>query len=52
MEEYLNAGLDMDLEKMEAIYDPNFENIRIDRSGRTINIKLLQLCLGIGFITF
>jgi hypothetical protein len=42
MEEYLNAGLEMDLEKMETIYAPNFENIRIDTSGRTINITKEQ----------
>ena len=38
----MNAGLEMDLEKMEAIYAPNFDNIRIDRSGRTISITKEQ----------
>jgi hypothetical protein len=42
MEEYLNAGLEMDLEKLETIYAPNFENIRVDTSGRTINITKEQ----------
>ncbi|CRK83219.1 hypothetical protein [Neobacillus massiliamazoniensis] len=42
MEEYLNAGLEMDLEKLETIYAPNFENIRFDTSGRTINITKEQ----------
>ncbi|WP_261300571.1 nuclear transport factor 2 family protein [Paenibacillus andongensis] len=38
METYLNAGLAMDLEKMDAIYAPDFENIRMDRDGRTFTI--------------
>ncbi|MEV8100716.1 nuclear transport factor 2 family protein [Kitasatospora sp. NPDC085879] len=34
MQEYLNAGLAMDVEALDALYDPDFENIRIDEAGQ------------------
>lgn len=36
MNEYFQAGLMMDLNKMDALYDRNFENMRVDPTGRTI----------------
>ncbi|WP_198035170.1 DUF4440 domain-containing protein [Streptacidiphilus rugosus] len=34
MREYLNAGLAMDVEALDALYDPSFENIRVDEAGQ------------------
>ncbi|MFJ5229054.1 nuclear transport factor 2 family protein [Kitasatospora sp. NPDC088391] len=34
MREYLDAGLAMDLDTLEAMYDPEFENVRTDTRGQ------------------
>ncbi|GAA1079466.1 MULTISPECIES: hypothetical protein [Kitasatospora] len=34
MREYLNAGLAMDVEALDVLYDPGFENIRVDEAGQ------------------
>ncbi|WP_405760854.1 nuclear transport factor 2 family protein [Streptomyces sp. NBC_00045] len=36
MREYLNAGLAMDVEALDALYDPDFENIRCDEAGQVV----------------
>ncbi|WP_141430524.1 hypothetical protein [Bacillus sp. 03113] len=36
MNEYLRAGLLMNLKKLDEMYDSEFENIRVDPLGRTI----------------
>lgn len=36
MREYLNAGLDMDVDKLDALYDDAFENLRVDAAGRSV----------------
>lgn len=38
MREYLNAGLAMDLEALDATYDPDFENIRVDDAGQVVTL--------------
>lgn len=38
MWEYLNAGLAMDVEALDALYDPDFENIRCDESGQVVTL--------------
>ncbi|MGW2399522.1 hypothetical protein ACWCYY_23465 [Kitasatospora sp. NPDC001664] len=35
---YLHAGLAMDLEALDALYDPEFENLRVDRSGLSVRL--------------
>lgn len=42
MREYLNAGLEMDVDKLDALYDPEFENIRIDETGLTVTLTKAQ----------
>lgn len=38
MWEYLNAGLAMDVEGLDALYDPSFENIRFDEEGQVVTL--------------
>lgn len=38
MQNYLDAGAAMDLAAMEAIYDDEFENVRVDLAGRTVTL--------------
>ncbi|MBT2468124.1 nuclear transport factor 2 family protein [Streptomyces sp. ISL-66] len=38
MREYLNAGLAMDVEALDALYDPDFENIRCDEAGQVVTL--------------
>jgi ketosteroid isomerase-like protein len=35
---YLRAGLDMDLAALDRIYDPEFENVRVDQAGQTVTL--------------
>ncbi|NUP02564.1 MAG: hypothetical protein HOV96_41450 [Nonomuraea sp.] len=42
MWEYLNAGLTMDIDKIDALYDPEFENIRIDEAGLIVALTKAQ----------
>ncbi len=36
MREYLAAGLEMDVETLDALYDPEFENVRVDEAGQVV----------------
>lgn len=36
MQEYLNAGLAMDVDALDALYDPEFENVRCDEAGQVV----------------
>ncbi|GAA1169118.1 hypothetical protein F4556_003117 [Kitasatospora gansuensis] len=38
MWEYLNAGLAMDVEALDALYDPEFENVRFDGAGLVVTL--------------
>jgi hypothetical protein len=38
MHDYLDAGLAMDLDRLDALYDPAFENLRVDQAGRSIRL--------------
>ncbi|MER5201802.1 hypothetical protein [Streptomyces sp. NPDC002825] len=38
MRAYLGAGLAMDVEALDAMYDPAFENVRCDEEGRTVTL--------------
>lgn len=38
MWEYMNAGLAMDVEELDALYDPSFENIRFDEEGQVVTL--------------
>ncbi|MFF4098759.1 nuclear transport factor 2 family protein [Streptomyces sp. NPDC001903] len=38
MWEYMNAGLAMDVERLDALYDPSFENIRFDEEGQVVTL--------------
>ncbi|MER5865696.1 nuclear transport factor 2 family protein [Kitasatospora sp. NPDC002040] len=38
MREYLDAGLAMDVEALDALYDPEFENVRFDPEGRVVTL--------------
>ncbi|MDG6103273.1 DUF4440 domain-containing protein [Dactylosporangium aurantiacum] len=35
---YLNAGSAMDVDALDRLYDPDFENVRVDREGRTVTL--------------
>ncbi|MFJ3768609.1 hypothetical protein ACIPQJ_22160 [Streptomyces sp. NPDC090082] len=39
MRAYLDAGLTMDVEALDATYDPAFENVRCDEEGRTVTLS-------------
>jgi hypothetical protein len=36
MDRYYRAGLALDIPTLETLYAPDFENIRLDRSGRMV----------------
>ncbi|MGW8763518.1 hypothetical protein ACWGN5_13555 [Streptomyces sp. NPDC055815] len=38
MRAYMDAGLAMDVEALDALYDPAFENVRCDEEGRTVTL--------------
>ncbi|MFI9328286.1 nuclear transport factor 2 family protein [Kitasatospora sp. NPDC052868] len=38
MREYLDAGLAMDVEALDALYDEEFENLRVDGAGRSVTL--------------
>ncbi|MFI0925768.1 hypothetical protein [Streptomyces sp. NPDC021012] len=38
MRTYLDAGLAMDVEALDGLYDPAFENVRCDEEGRTVTL--------------
>ncbi|MEC0243619.1 hypothetical protein P4H66_27755 [Paenibacillus dokdonensis] len=42
MEGYFQAGVALDLVRLEAIYAPDFVNVRTDHSGRTVSITKEQ----------
>ncbi|MEW9701770.1 hypothetical protein [Paenibacillus sp. SI8] len=42
MEGYFQAGVALDLDRLEAIYAPDFVNIRTDKIGRSISITKEQ----------
>ncbi|EFM11077.1 conserved hypothetical protein [Paenibacillus curdlanolyticus YK9] len=42
MERYFQAGSVLDLNRLDAIYAPDFVNIRNDQSGRTVSITKEQ----------
>ncbi|AYV32081.1 MULTISPECIES: DUF4440 domain-containing protein [Streptomyces] len=35
---YLKAGLAMDVDALDRLYDPEFQNVRVDQAGRTITL--------------
>ncbi|GAA2152376.1 MULTISPECIES: hypothetical protein [Glycomyces] len=39
MHDYFDAGMTMDLDRLDAIYDDEFENLRVDRAGRSITLS-------------
>jgi hypothetical protein len=38
MQDYFDAGMAMDLDRLDAIYDDEFENLRVDQAGRSITL--------------
>ncbi|MEV5973418.1 hypothetical protein [Streptomyces sp. NPDC051921] len=36
MRAYLDAGLALDVDRLDALYDPAFTNVRVDLGGRTV----------------
>lgn len=42
MRTYLEAGLAMDVERLDRLYDPEFENIRVDEAGQVITLTKAQ----------
>uniref|UniRef100_A0AAU2JHG4 Nuclear transport factor 2 family protein n=1 Tax=Streptomyces sp. NBC_00049 TaxID=2903617 RepID=A0AAU2JHG4_9ACTN len=42
MREYFDAGLAMDVERLDALYDPQFENLRFDEAGRVVSLTKEQ----------
>ncbi|WP_433237320.1 hypothetical protein ACQPYK_28645 [Streptosporangium sp. CA-135522] len=39
---YLKAGLAMDVDTLDQLYDPAFENLRVDKSGQTVILTKAQ----------
>ncbi|WP_214327961.1 DUF4440 domain-containing protein [Nonomuraea sediminis] len=39
---YLKAGLAMDVDTLDRLYDPEFENVRVDESGQTVSLTKAQ----------
>ncbi|MCX4546925.1 hypothetical protein [Streptomyces sp. NBC_01565] len=35
---YLKAGLAMDVDALDRLYDPKFQNVRVDQAGQTITL--------------
>jgi hypothetical protein len=42
MRTYLDAGATMDLDRLDACYDEEFENLRVDRAGQVVPITKAQ----------
>ncbi|MFI6321793.1 hypothetical protein ACIBG8_29965 [Nonomuraea sp. NPDC050556] len=42
METYLKAGLAMDVDTLDRLYDPGFENVRVDAAGLTVTLTKEQ----------
>ncbi|MFD7559876.1 MULTISPECIES: hypothetical protein [unclassified Streptomyces] len=42
MREYLDAGLALDVDRLDALYDPGFENLRTDEAGRSVTLTKAQ----------
>jgi ketosteroid isomerase-like protein len=42
MRDYFDAGMAMDIDRLDAIYDDEFENLRVDRAGRSITLSKAQ----------
>jgi hypothetical protein len=42
MRDYLDAGLAMDIDAFERLYDDEFENVRVDDAGRTVTLTKQQ----------
>jgi hypothetical protein len=42
MRTYLTAGLAMDVDALDRLYDPDFQNVRVDRAGRTVTLTKAQ----------
>ncbi|MFD7259224.1 hypothetical protein [Streptomyces sp. NPDC059874] len=42
MREYLDAGLALDIDRLDALYDPEFENLRTDEAGRSVTLTKAQ----------
>ncbi|WP_237179154.1 hypothetical protein [Paenibacillus sp. MMS18-CY102] len=42
MERYFQAGIVLDVGRLDSIYAPDFVNIRTDQSGRTVSITKEQ----------
>lgn len=42
MNRYFAAGLSLNLEEMDKLYDPEFENIRMDTKGNIVTITKAQ----------
>ncbi|MCP2203106.1 protein of unknown function (DUF4440) [Lentzea flava] len=38
MRTYLRAGLAMDVEKLDELYDPAFVNVRVDEAGQVVTL--------------
>ncbi|MFE0464522.1 DUF4440 domain-containing protein [Kitasatospora sp. NPDC058965] len=45
MHEYLAAGLAMDVEALDELYDPTFENVRTDEAGQVATLAKEQFML-------
>ncbi|MGP3959849.1 hypothetical protein ACTWPT_27940 [Nonomuraea sp. 3N208] len=39
---YIKAGLAMDVDTLDQLYDPAFENVRVDESGQTVTLTKAQ----------
>ncbi|WP_029289895.1 hypothetical protein [Cellulomonas sp. HZM] len=48
MQDYLDAGVTMDLARLDAVYDDEFENLRIDQAGQVVRITKPQLMARFG----
>ncbi|MFB6582937.1 hypothetical protein ACFCYC_36965 [Streptomyces sp. NPDC056402] len=38
MQTYLKAGLAMDMDALDRLYDPEFQNVRVDQAGQAITL--------------
>ena len=38
MNEYFRAGLALDVDRLDTLYDASFENVRTDEAGRTLTL--------------
>ncbi|NUR72821.1 MAG: hypothetical protein HOU81_18565 [Hamadaea sp.] len=42
MRDYLDAGVTMDLDRLDARYDDEFENLRVDQAGQVVRLTKEQ----------